>query len=206
MGASDWDQRYRDEGALWGDQVTLAARPVLAALDADHGSGRTAVDLACGTGRHALWLARHGWQVTAVDFSGEAVEQGRQRSRGEGIAVDWQIADVLDWEPPEPVDLVLIAFLHLEADALRTVLLRALSALTPTGSLLYVGHAMDNIEHGTGGPQRPEVLPSPADLGSAAAGTEVRALGHVRRSVPDHRDAIDIMLWASPWSADSAGL
>jgi hypothetical protein len=80
MDAADWDQRYRAEGALWGDEVTFAARPVLAALDAEHGNARTAVDLACGSGRHALWLARHGWQVAAVDFSREAVDQGRRIS------------------------------------------------------------------------------------------------------------------------------
>jgi SAM-dependent methyltransferase len=205
MDASDWDRRYRDEGALWGEQVTFAARTVLAALDAEHGNGRTAVDLACGSGRHALWLARHGWQVVAVDFSREAVDQGRQRSRDEGTVVDWQLGDVLGWEPSEPVDLVLIAFLHLEAGALRTVLARGLNALTPTGSLLYIGHARDNIEHGTGGPQRPEVLPTPADLAAIADGVEVRELAHIRRPVPDHRDAIDIVLWASPWTAQSSG-
>lgn len=201
MDASEWDRRYRDEGTIWGEEVTLAARPVLAAVDAEHGNGRTAVDLACGSGRHALWLGRHGWQVTAVDFAHEAVAQGRHRGRAERIPVDWQVGDVLEWEPPEPVDLVLIAFLHLESDALRTVLSRATRRLTPTGHLLYVGHARDNIEHGTGGPQGPEVLPSPAELATAVDGTEVRALAHVRRPVPDRRDAIDIVLWASPWPA-----
>ncbi len=201
MDAAEWDRRYRDEGQIWGDQVTLAARPVLAALDAEHGRGRTAVDLACGSGRHALWLGRHGWQVTAVDFAHEAVEQGRNRARAERIPVDWQVGDVLEWQPSGPVDLVLIAFLHLEATALRTVLARAMQGLTPTGHLLYVGHARDNIEHGTGGPQRPEVLPSPADLATAVDGAEVRSLAHVHRPVPDRRDAIDIVLWASPWPA-----
>lgn len=207
MTSSDWDERYRVEQGLWGDQVTWAARPVFSSLEADHGAGRRAVDLACGSGRHALWLARHGWYVTAVDFSAEAVAQARERAPEADLrgSVDWRVADVRHWAPDSPVDLVMIAFLHLSADELRQVLAHATRWLTPTGSLLYVGHARDNLEHGTGGPPRPDVLPTVGELAVAVEGLEVRSLAHVRRPVPPHRDAIDVVLWASPWLTDDEG-
>jgi 8-oxo-dGTP pyrophosphatase MutT (NUDIX family)/SAM-dependent methyltransferase len=202
MTSSDWDERYRAEQGLWGDDVTWALRPILESLDAERGEGRRVVDLASGSGRHALWLARHGWQVSAVDFSAEAIAQGRTRVDAGAEAVDWQIADVRDWEPGSPVDLVLVAFLHLHADDFRRLLVRALRWLTPTGSLVYVGHARENLEHGTGGPPRPEVLPTVGNLAATVDGLEVRMLGHVRRPVAGHRDAVDVVAWASPWSVD----
>jgi SAM-dependent methyltransferase len=175
-------------------------------LAAGQGAGRRAVDLASGSGRHALWLAAHGWQVTAVDFSRAAVERGREQGAAAGVSVDWRVADALDWAPDTPVQLVLVAFFQLPADQLRQVLRRAATWLTPDGSLLYVGHAMDNLAHGTGGPPRPEVLATVGDLAGVGEGYEIRALGHVRRPVPEHRDAIDIVLWLSPWpAADDTG-
>jgi SAM-dependent methyltransferase len=147
--AAAWDQRYREKDRLWseGPNLFVADRLSVAAP----GVG---LDLASGEGRNAIWLAGEGWKMTAVDFSDVAVERGRRVSRD----VDFVVADVLDWEPERIFDLVLIAYLHLEEEALRGVVERAAGWLEPSGDLFMIGHDRSNIELGHGGPQSPEIL------------------------------------------------
>jgi 2-polyprenyl-3-methyl-5-hydroxy-6-metoxy-1,4-benzoquinol methylase len=53
-----------------------------------------ALDVGCGTGRDAVYLARRGWQVTAVDFADAAIAKARQRAADEGVQVRWVAGDV----------------------------------------------------------------------------------------------------------------
>lgn len=112
------------------------------------------LDVASGEGRNAVWLAARGWRMTAVDFSTVAVERGRKASK----EVDFIVADVLTWEPPETYDLVLVAYLHLPQEQMRQVIERVASWLRPGGELFLIGHDESNIEEGHGGPQVPEIL------------------------------------------------
>jgi 2-polyprenyl-3-methyl-5-hydroxy-6-metoxy-1,4-benzoquinol methylase len=72
MDASGWDERYSGNELLWG----LPPNRWVEAELADTSVGR-AIDLACGEGRNAIWLADRGWSVTAVDFSGVAIQRAR---------------------------------------------------------------------------------------------------------------------------------
>lgn len=112
------------------------------------------LDVASGEGRNAIWLASRGWRMTAVDFSEVAVERGRAASED----VDFVVADVLAWQPPETYDLVLVAYLHLPQTQMRQVIERVASWLNPGGELFLIGHDESNIEEGHGGPQVPEIL------------------------------------------------
>ena len=142
-------------------------------------------DVACGDGRHAVWLAGLGWQVEAVDFSAVAVERGRraaERLAADGAlpgSVSWRVADVsADRPEPASADLVLLAFLHLPPDQAMAALELSAGAVAPGGLLLLVGHDRTNLDHGTGGPQHPEVLTD----AEVVAGT-LRAAGlHVERA------------------------
>lgn len=125
---------------------------------ADLAPGR-ALDVACGEGRNALWLAGRGWQVTAVDFSEAGIATGRRRADEVGVTVDWVVADVVEWEPePAGFDLVVIAYLQLPAPRLATVLGHAVDAVAPGGTLVAIGHDRANLLDGYGGPQDPDVL------------------------------------------------
>src|SRR5699024_3060763 len=138
--AADWNARYLAQPDPWG--TTPAARvvsEVTAAEDAGLGVG-TAVDLACGDGRHARWLAAHGWHVHAVDFSEVAIEQARDRDSDEGRSgsVDWLVGDAVDWTPPGEVELGVVGFLHLDPEPLGLALRRAGEWLRPGGHLVYL--------------------------------------------------------------------
>jgi SAM-dependent methyltransferase len=195
----DWDAKYAAEPSLWGAEPNQFVRARLAELEPG-----VALDLACGNGRNALWLARRGWRVTGVDISAVALEQAAERGAAAGIAVDWHQADVREWAPPEPVDVALVAYLHLPLPELIGVLRAAGRALRPGGRLFYVGHARTNLERGYGGPSDPGVLSEIADLAEAAAELRVRELGHLLRPT-DAGNAIDILLDATPWDAPDAG-
>jgi SAM-dependent methyltransferase len=90
MDLAGWEERYR---ANSGTEIESAATPLLVDGASDLPPGR-ALDLACGTGRNALWLAQRGWSVTAVDGSPAAIETLRHRAGHLGVTVDAQVADL----------------------------------------------------------------------------------------------------------------
>ncbi len=193
MQREDWDRRYAEQELLW----SAAPNRFLVAEVADLSPGR-ALDLACGEGRNALWLAELGWRVTAVDFSSVAIGKARDRAAREGREVAFICADLLDYEPPPAAyDLVLVLYLQLPADERRVVLLRAASAVAPAGTFLLVGHDLTNIADGVGGPSDPSVLYTPEDIVAELPGLEIEKAERVLRNVADaERPAIDALVRA----------
>jgi SAM-dependent methyltransferase len=193
--AAAWDERYRSADLIWGIAPNRWVEQEVADL-----APRRALDLACGEGRNALWLAARGWQVTAVDFSPVAIEKARTLQAGTGATVDWVCADVLAYRSPDEVDLALLCYLQLPADPRRAVVRAAAEALAPGGVLLVIGHDTENLQHGWGGPQDPAVLFTAADVAADLEGTglHVERADAVRRPVPDaDRPAIDALLRAT---------
>ncbi|MGQ0466215.1 MAG: class I SAM-dependent methyltransferase [Sporichthyaceae bacterium] len=195
MDSAEWDARYQAEPLLWGMEPNQFVHDRLFSVEPG-----VAVDLACGNGRNAVWLAGCGWKVTGVDISGVALGQAAQRAEQVGVEVDWVQADARTWSPPGPVDLMLVAYLHLPVPELIQVLARAGELLTPEGRLLYVGHSRTNFTRGFGGPSDPAVLIEIAELAEAAQTLRVRELAHVLRDT-EAGPAVDIVLDASPWHA-----
>jgi SAM-dependent methyltransferase len=181
---------------VWTQEPNRWVQEVVAPLPA----GR-ALDVAAGEGRHAVWLARRGWRVHAVDFSAVALERGRALARLHGVEdrVTWEVADVVAAAPAGGHDLVLVCYLHLAAEAMRSVVRDAAGGVAPGGLLLLVGHDARNPAAGTGGPQDPAVLYSPADVLGHLAGTglQVTRAQTVRRDVPGaDRPALDALVVA----------
>jgi SAM-dependent methyltransferase len=175
--APDWDARYAEK-AQWSAEPNALIASLLASLP----PGRAA-DLAAGEGRHALWLAGLGWEVTAVDFSAAGLDRGRGEPGAD--AVRWVVADVLTWEPgAADLELVLVAYLHLpEADTVD-LLTRAVGWLRPGGRLVVLGHDVQNLTHGVGGPQEAAILHSVDRLAPVAALLAVDRLEQVSRTTP----------------------
>jgi len=187
-GAQEWDSRYAGSDRVWSASPNAWVSDTIGAWT----PGR-ALDLGAGEGRHAVWLASLGWQVTAVDFSAVGIDRGRAGARGAGVDVDWVVADVGRWEPPAGVtfDLVLLAYLHIEDD----VLSRARGWLAPGGALVVIGHALRNLTEGVGGPSDARLLHTEAEYRAASEGLLVEHLGEVVRPLPEG-DAIDLALVA----------
>lgn len=179
MDAREWDRRWLDKRL----HAHGEASPVVLATLEGLKPGR-ALDLGCGSGRHAVWLAERGWRVTAVDFSSEALRQARERAGELAVDVDWIEADLVDHEPPKAAfELVLLAYLHVPADERRAILAKAEAAVGPGGTLLLVGHDLTNIGTGAPGPTSPSVLYTPADIVSELRELDVGQAEQVRRPV-----------------------
>ncbi len=195
MKAEEWDARYRASELIWG----AGANRWVAQETADLPPGR-ALDLACGEGRNAIWLARRGWRVTAVDFSPVAIEKARTLSAGDE-AVEWVCADALTYRIGQPVDLVLMIYLQLVSDGRREAMARAVAALAPGATLLVVGHDSANLTEGVGGPQDPAVLFTAQDIAADLAALDPavvvdRADALLRPVDGADRPAIDALLRA----------
>jgi len=198
MSSADWDSRYAGRELLW----TAKPNRFLVAEVSGLVPGR-ALDLACGEGRNAVWLAEQGWRVDGVDFSGVALAKAAQLAAARGVSVEWTQADLVGHEPePRAYELVVVLYLQLPDAERRPVLRRAAAAVAPGGLLLVVAHDGSNLEHGWGGPQDPSVLYTAADVVAAVEpeGLEIERADVVRRPVetPDgERTALDLLVRAS---------
>ncbi|MBA3375708.1 MAG: class I SAM-dependent methyltransferase [Actinobacteria bacterium] len=193
MKRESWDRKYAEKEQLW----ALTPNRTFAGEAAELPPG-CALDLACGEGRHAVWLAQRGWRVTAVDFSEVAIGKARARAAREGVEVDFRTVDLLDFDPEERVfDLVLVLFLQLPADERRLVLGRAAGALAPGGTFVLVGHDVANLTEGAGGPSDPAVLYTPEDIVAELSRLEIEKAERVLRDVEGaDRPAIDALVRA----------
>ena len=196
MDREAWNDRYRTDELVW------HAKPNRFLVEEVVGMqpGR-ALDVACGEGRNALWLAERGWQVTAVDFSAVALAKARRLAFERHLEVVFIEADVARWEPPPArFDLVVVMYLHLPELERRQALGRAAHALVSRGTILVVGHDSTNLSEGTGGPQDPAVLFSPQDIEEDLDGLRVERAERVYRPVQTddgERHAIDALVRAS---------
>ncbi|MFE5243377.1 MULTISPECIES: SAM-dependent methyltransferase [unclassified Streptomyces] len=137
--AEMWDDRYRESDRIWSGNPNVVLVREVEGL----GPGR-ALDLGCGEGADAVWLARWGWHVTATDISRVALERAAVHAAEAGVAdrIDWQWHDLGASFPEGEYDLVSAQFLHSMGDLPREAILRrAASAVAPGGVLLIVGHA-----------------------------------------------------------------
>lgn len=141
--AEDWDDRYGSEEQFFSGAVNGA----LAAEATSLSPGR-ALDVGCGEGADAIWLAARGWEVTGLDISQLALDRARATADAAGVEVSWEQADVaVDPPKPEAYDLVSVfypALRHSEDDAAIRALI---DAVAPGGTLLVVGHDVDSMKH-----------------------------------------------------------
>jgi SAM-dependent methyltransferase len=193
MRREDWDARYSGVDSVWARRPNRFLVAEVEGLE----PGR-ALDLACGEGQNAIWLAQGGWQVSAVDFSEVAIEKARARSTEAGVAVELECADLLDYEPqPGAFDLVAALYFHVHADERALILERAASALAPEGTFLFVGHDLLNLTEGVGGPSDPSLLCTPDDVAAELPGLVIVRAERVHRDVADaDRPAIDCLVRA----------
>lgn len=176
----DWDARYAQKELVWSAEPNRRFAAEVEALR----PGR-ALDLACGEGRNAIWLAERGWQVTGVDFSEVAIAKATALAASRGVDVEWVVADVLD-DPAAGAafDLVAVLYLQLPRDEMLRAVRTAADAVAPGGTLVVLGHDTSNLTRGHGGPKDTSVLYTADDLLPALDGLVVECAEAVERTVP----------------------
>ncbi len=138
-----WDTRYAEREQLWSGQPNGALVAEVAGLQ----PGRV-LDVGCGEGADAVWLARNGWDVTALEVSGLALRRAAEHARDAGVAIRWVHAELAEADlPPGSFDLVSAQYPALlrtpDAVAERALL----AAVAPGGALLLVHHAGMDERH-----------------------------------------------------------
>lgn len=143
--ADFWDERYGSASALWSGHVNA----VVMTETADLPPGR-ALDIGCGEGGDALWLAGRGWQVDGVDVSRVAIERAARHAEEAGPEIagrlGWQRRDILEWAPPPAsYDLVTLSFLHLPTRNRTPVYAAMAAGVASGGSFLVAAHHPSDI-------------------------------------------------------------
>lgn len=150
-----WNERYHGDGYLMGGAPSAFLKESLP-LITGHVPGRRALDLACGEGRNAIFLAKSGFSVTGVDISDTALAKAERRAAAEGVEIEWINADLEGVVIPRRFDLILnINFL------LRDLFGACVASLSSGGLLL-----VETIMSGAGAPvpHNPAYLLQPGEL------------------------------------------
>jgi len=180
-----WEQRYRSADRVWSGRVNARLAEAAAGLPA----GR-ALDLGCGEGADALWLAEHGWQVLGVDVSATALQRATEAASERNLldSIDFQCHDLNESFPEGAFDLVSAQFLQSPVRLERGVALRrAAERLTSGGLLLIVDHGSTPPWAGHDDFRFPTVEEVLASLQlDTARWTRVRAEGVEREVVGPH--------------------
>ena len=139
--AATWDARYSEsEDGMWSGRPNGRLVAEVAVLD----PGR-ALDVGCGEGADAIWLAQQGWTVTAIDVSDVAVSRARAAAERVGVAVEWVCGDVLRTPfPARSFDVVSLQYPALPKAAGEDALRSLLDTVRPGGLLLAVYHDLDH--------------------------------------------------------------
>jgi SAM-dependent methyltransferase len=165
-----WDERYRSAHSLWSGNPN----PQLVA-EADGLAAGAALDAGAGEGADAIWLARRGWRVTAVDISSVALDRAAAHAAAAGAEVAdrirWQREDILRWRPPaRAYDLVSAQYMHLPAADRRSVYARLAAAVADRGTLLIVGHHPSDMQTTMPRPRQPDLFFTGEDLAAELGG------------------------------------
>ncbi|MDI6748122.1 MAG: methyltransferase domain-containing protein [Rhodocyclaceae bacterium] len=155
--AALWSERYAEAGADYYFGTT--PNKFLVAQAQRLLPGWTALAVADGEGRNSVFLAETGLQVTAVEISPVGLHKAQRLAASRHVAVNFVLADVLQWQAPTPFDVVVAIFVQFVGPAERAVLFdRMRSAVKPGGLLLMQGYTPQQLEYSTGGPSAEENL------------------------------------------------
>ena len=99
-----------------------------------------ALDIGCGTGGNAIWLAKRGWQVTALDHSEVAIEKGKRLASEQRVDVEFVVGDASALQPEGAYDLITCLYIQLFPNQRANMLTGASGALAPGGTFLFVSH------------------------------------------------------------------
>ncbi len=155
-----WNERYGAKPLVWSASANeLLVREVQGLTPG------SALDVGCGEGRNAIWLAEQGWDVTAIDFAATGIDKARAIAERKNVDVNWVVGDI-ETAQLASFSLVIVLYIHTSATERARWLPRMVESVAPGGNFIYIGHDPSNVEGGVGGPQSADVLPSVSDIES----------------------------------------
>jgi SAM-dependent methyltransferase len=164
FGADFWDERYRSARRVWSGDPN----PQLVAEVAGRPPGR-ALDVGCGEGADAIWLARAGWTVVGADISSVALDRAAQHAQDTDPAaaarIEWRQADLIARLPErDSFDLVSAQFMQLPPEQRARLFTALAAAVAAGGMLLVVGHHPSDLATGVPRPPMPERFYTPDEI------------------------------------------
>jgi SAM-dependent methyltransferase len=164
MTAAFWDDRYRSSTSVWSGDPNPQLVTEVSEL-----APELALDVGCGEGADAIWLAQRGWRVTAIDISTVALERSAAVAEKAGATVAeriaWRQADITEWVPEAAAyDLVSVQFMQLPKDVRDPAFRRLAASVAPGGTLLVVGHHPSDLETTVRRPRGADLLYAADDV------------------------------------------
>ena len=168
MNPDFWNQRYSEENFAYGEEPNAFVAAV-----ADRLPPGRALEIGCGQGRNAVFLAQQGLTVTGVDSSEIGLERGAELAARRHVDVEWMKVDLNSFEPGHGCwEVIVSTFVHLPPDLRRDVHRKLVEALHPGGVLVLEAYTPKQLDYGTGGPPVLAMLVSLEDLRADFEGLE----------------------------------
>lgn len=163
-----WNQKYRENPGAWLESDPFLAWAFSGYIQPLFPQGGSALDLAGGVGRHAIWLAKQGWDVTLIDVSETGVELARQNAGPLASHIHFAIDDLTQFRASQTRFDVVMGFFYLE----REIFPEIVKAVRPGGLLLYKTYTSDQLKL-PGGPKEASHLLAPGELLRLVSGMRV---------------------------------
>ncbi|KJF18375.1 MULTISPECIES: class I SAM-dependent methyltransferase [Acidithrix] len=177
--AQMWNERYAGIDRLWIPEPD----PKLADVISNFSPGK-ALDLGCGEGRNAMYLAKTNWEVTAVDFSSVALERLARAANEAGVKVDTICSDIFDFlDQDDSYDLIVIANIHPSRTLRLELYKKAIKRISLGGHLFLIGHHIESL--GIVGPSDPDLLMDDSEVTEAFVDQKIVRLEKIT-DIADH--------------------
>lgn len=171
-----WDERYSEPGYAYGTEPNT-----FLVQAADRIRGERVLCLAEGEGRNAVWLAKRGLRVTAVDRSEVGLAKARALAEQRGVTIETICADLAEYDlGVERWDAIVSIFAHMPSAVRASLHRRAIAALAPGGIIILEAYTENQLSYGSGGPGIPDLLVDPDALNA-----ELTELGYEHFEVKD---------------------
>ncbi|MGE0440740.1 MAG: cyclopropane-fatty-acyl-phospholipid synthase family protein [Gemmatimonadales bacterium] len=206
MKTSDWDERYRAAGYLYGTDPNDFLRDVAGRIPAG-----PVLAIADGEGRNGVYLATLGHAVTSVDQSAVGLAKARELAAARGVPLDTVVANLADFAiAEEGWSGVVLIFAHLPPALRREVLGKAVRGLVPGGVLILEAYTPAQLGFGTGGPPQAELLMTLEGLRAELAGLDLEIGREIERDIHEGaghggRSAVVQIVGVRPGGADRQG-
>lgn len=174
-----WQQRYSDDAYLYG-----TAPNDFLVQQGKRLAGKKILCVAEGEGRNAVYLAKLGCDVTAVEIAPAGVEKIKRLAQKEGVSLNVIEADLATWNwPVASFDVVVAIFAHFPVPTRKQIHRSIVDALTPTGTLVLEAYTPEQLDYKTGGPPKAEMMMSGESVQEEFAGLQFDLLQEVKRQV-----------------------